>query len=261
MQVTGVCFIGINVLSTGGFSSSVGLFRDVVGLELVTERFEFVAFRTPDGDQLEVFGRRFGESDGSFSPNRVVCGFRVDDIDAATSAIQAAGLTLLGPLQRSRRSTYAWQGFRGPDGLAYQLTFDPNLSTDRAKKGRMGVRGISWVGVKTDRFDAMTSFCRSVLGLPLVLERPDFAVYRMLDGDKLELFGPSAEHPPHQFTSNRVVCGLLVDDIARARNALQDAGVELLGDLARGSQSSSAWQHFRGPDGFIYELTFDSEHP
>ncbi|MGA9855363.1 MAG: VOC family protein [Gammaproteobacteria bacterium] len=258
MQVKGVCFIGVK---SRRFSSTVGLFRDVVGLELVTERSDFVAFRTPDGDQLEVFGPRFGESDGSFSPNRVVCGFRVIDIDAATSAIQAAGLALLGPLQRSRRSAYAWQGFRGPDGLAYQLTFDPDSSTDRAKKGRMGVRGISWVGVKTDQFDAMTSFCRLVLGLPTVLERSDFVVYRMLDGDKLELFGPRAEHPPHQFASNRVVCGFLVDDIERARDALQDAGVELLGDLARSSRSGSAWQHFRGADGFVYELTFDPGHP
>jgi hypothetical protein len=44
-----------------------------------------------------------------------------------------------------------------------------------------------------------------------------------------------------------------VDDI-RARDELaRAAGIELLGDL-RVQSDGYAWQHFRAPDGHVYEL-------
>lgn len=124
----------------------------------------------------------------------------------------------------------------------------------------MRIKGISWVGVKTDEFATLGSFCKSVLGLPVLLERPDFLVFRMPDGDQLELFGPKAEHPPAQFANNRVVCGFLVDDIDGARRELEQAGIELIGTPERNSKSGYAWQHFRGPDGLVYELAYDPNH-
>ncbi len=125
----------------------------------------------------------------------------------------------------------------------------------------MKVKGISWVGVKTDQFETLSSFCKKVMGLPTTREKPDFVVFRMPNGDQLELFGPQAPNPPVQFASNRVVCGFLVDDIVSACFELQTAGVELLGKLEGNPRAGYAWQHFRGPDGLVYELCYDPNHP
>ncbi len=54
---------------------------------------------------------------------------------------------------------------------------------------------------------------------------------------------------------NPVVAGFLVDDIETARDELaRTPGVELLGEL-RVMPDGYAWQHFRAPDGHVYELT------
>ncbi len=123
----------------------------------------------------------------------------------------------------------------------------------------MKIKGITWIGVKTDRFEVMRAFCKNVLKLSEALEQSDFAVFRAGDHDKLEIFGPAGPDPPAQFASNRVVCGFEVDDIEAARQELRSAGIELIGDLVRSSRSGTAWQHFRGPDGLVYELTYNPD--
>ena len=121
----------------------------------------------------------------------------------------------------------------------------------------MKVQGITWVGVKTDQFAALSAFCRDVLGLSAMSSQADVVVFRLPDGDLFELFGPGSREPPAQFAAYRVVCGFRVGDIEGARRELQGAGVELLGDIHRDIQSGYAWQHFRGPDGLVYELASD----
>ena len=121
----------------------------------------------------------------------------------------------------------------------------------------MKVEGISWAGVKTDSFESMKRFAEQTLGLSAVHEAPDFAVYRLPNGDKFEIFGPRSRHPPQQFDRNAVVCGFRVDDIESAREELRSAGVELLGPVERDSPSGYAWQHFRTPDGKVFELSYD----
>jgi catechol 2,3-dioxygenase-like lactoylglutathione lyase family enzyme len=123
----------------------------------------------------------------------------------------------------------------------------------------MEVKGIRWIGVGTDRLAHMRSFAVDVLGLRLVgQDTEDFVELAMADGAKLELFGSrAAEDGPWLFASNAVVAGFLVDDIEAARDELaRTPGVELLGEL-RVMPSGYAWQHFRAPDGHVYELTAD----
>ena len=40
----------------------------------------------------------------------------------------------------------------------------------------MKVKGIVWLGTRTDRFEQMTDFCRDLLGLSQKLLEPGFAV-------------------------------------------------------------------------------------
>ena len=120
----------------------------------------------------------------------------------------------------------------------------------------MNVRGIAWVGVKTRRFDTMGRFATKVLGLKQLASEKDFMAFQLPNGDKFEIFGPTGPDPPQQFAGNKVVAGFLVEDIEQARNELVSAGIELVGPLVR-TKDGYAWQHFRAPDGNVFELTYD----
>jgi len=105
----------------------------------------------------------------------------------------------------------------------------------------------------------MRAFAIDVLGLRVAgQDREDFVELATADGSKLELFGShEAADGPWLFESNPVVAGFLVDDIRTARDELaRAAGVELLGEL-RVLPDGYAWQHFRAPDGRVYEITAD----
>jgi predicted enzyme related to lactoylglutathione lyase len=118
------------------------------------------------------------------------------------------------------------------------------------------VKSVSWVGVKTDQYAAMTGFFRDIVGLESIVEQRDFVVFRMSNGDQVEIFGPDGPDTADQFARNEVVAGLLVDDIEAAIVALQQAGIELIGERQTGGGGYS-WQHFRAPDGKVFELCHD----
>ena len=120
----------------------------------------------------------------------------------------------------------------------------------------MHVKGLSWVGVKTDKFDELTLFFRNVLNLPVMHEEQDFVVFRLPNMDLVEVFGPHGQNS--SFTHDVPACGFLVEDIEQARRELLQAGIELIGPLRR-MPNGYAWQHFRGPNGSIYEITYDPE--
>src|ERR1700689_2068842 len=122
----------------------------------------------------------------------------------------------------------------------------------------MRVKGVSWVGGKTDQYEGMVTFFRDVVGLEAVAERDDFLVFRMPDGDQVEIFGPRGPNSAEQFAHNEVVAGLLVDDMESAIAELRDAGIELIGEHANAGNAYS-WQHFRAPDGKVFELCSDRE--
>lgn len=122
----------------------------------------------------------------------------------------------------------------------------------------MRVRGIRWLGVRTSRIVEMREFASEVLGMRADEVTEDFAELRTADGSRFELFGSDdAADGPWMFAANEVVAGFLVDDLEAARAELAATpGVELLGEI-RALDSGYAWQHFRAPDGHVYELTYD----
>jgi predicted enzyme related to lactoylglutathione lyase len=108
----------------------------------------------------------------------------------------------------------------------------------------MRAKGVSWVGVKTDQYAAMVAFFRDIVGLDVIADQKDFLVFRLPDGDQVEIFGPRGPDAVEQFAHNEVVAGLQVDDIESAIADLRDAGVELIGEHANAG-SGHSWQHFR----------------
>jgi catechol 2,3-dioxygenase-like lactoylglutathione lyase family enzyme len=118
----------------------------------------------------------------------------------------------------------------------------------------MRLHKLAWLGTRTDDAAATVAFFRSVLGLRVDHEEPDFAVLRLPDGAKVEVFGPGSSHNRH-FTTGPVA-GFLVDDVEAATAELAAAGVEIV-QAPTHWPDGNAWVHFRAPDGNLYELTQD----
>ena len=64
----------------------------------------------------------------------------------------------------------------------------------------MEIQGIGWLGTRTEEFEATARFFGETMGLTAEHEEPDFAVFRLPNGDKVEVFGPSDRTHEH-FTS------------------------------------------------------------
>jgi catechol 2,3-dioxygenase-like lactoylglutathione lyase family enzyme len=116
----------------------------------------------------------------------------------------------------------------------------------------MHVKGIAWLGTRTDRLEEMVRFAVDVLGLSGVHEREhDAAVFDLPNGDSFEIFGPND-------TEHRFMTGpmgeFLVDDVEKARMEMERKGVTFIGPVHRASDGN-AWAHFRAPDGHVYGIT------
>jgi catechol 2,3-dioxygenase-like lactoylglutathione lyase family enzyme len=110
----------------------------------------------------------------------------------------------------------------------------------------MEVTGLGRSGTRSERAIEQARFYEHTLGLKLVHTEPDFWVFELPDGRHVEVFGE--EYPGKEHFGTGPVVGFAVRDLPAAVEELSRAGVELLG------QPGPTWQHFRGPDGNVYEL-------
>ena len=117
----------------------------------------------------------------------------------------------------------------------------------------MNVQRIGWIGIQTDRFDAMRTFLHDVLGLEPTFDEQTTTEFETTEGDRVQIMAPGdpyyaffAEH------ANGPVPLFEVGDVRAARAELEDAGAEIVGDLQR--DRSWEWIHVRAPDGNLYEF-------
>jgi len=111
-------------------------------------------------------------------------------------------------------------------------------------------QSLAWLGVRTPHFPAMAAFYRDVLGLDVLRDTPDDARFRLADGTEVHVYGPG--DVDHDFFGPGPVVALLVDDFAATSARMVAAGIEFIGDPQQ--EGSAIWNHFRAPDGNIYEL-------
>lgn len=111
--------------------------------------------------------------------------------------------------------------------------------------------GISWLGVKTKKFEEMKNFYQNMLGLSMAFESKGFCAFKADNGDTFEIFNEEVNEYPH-FTS-APVAGFQVDDIYIVKENMERDGIEFIGDVG-GNPERSLWAHFRGPDENMYEL-------
>ena len=115
----------------------------------------------------------------------------------------------------------------------------------------MEVQGISWLGVRTDRFEEMLRLFRDVMGLDPVRSEGGFAALKASNGDLVELFGPQSAVNRH--FGPAPVAGFAVADFAAALEELKAAEVEVV--HVHSDPGNRSWAHFRARDNTLYEIT------
>ncbi|HYD14145.1 MAG TPA: VOC family protein [Allosphingosinicella sp.] len=118
MKVEGITWHAVT-LDEGAFAASKKLYTETFGLTPMMEMEGVAVFQMPSGSLLELYLPTtvppYGYNDS------LAFGFRVDDIEAASAEIEAAGGELLGQITRVEEMGYAYRHFRGPDGRVYGL--------------------------------------------------------------------------------------------------------------------------------------------
>jgi len=115
----------------------------------------------------------------------------------------------------------------------------------------MAVKGIGFVGMRTDRLEETIALFEDVIGISLTRRTGDFAAFTLADGSLVELFGPRSRL--YEVFTTGPVAGFRVDDFDAVHRALVDAGVEFVSPHEHADGIS--WRHFRCPDGTIAEIT------
>ena len=111
---SGVGFVGFR---TDRFDEMVGLFRDLIGLEVIREAPAAAWFRLGADAELHVYAD--SDADHAFFTTGPVVGLRVTDVDSTRARMEAAGLEVLTPIERA--ATTAWCHVRAPDGTVLEI--------------------------------------------------------------------------------------------------------------------------------------------
>ena len=119
MNVEGITWHAI-VLDPEPFAATKALLTETFGLAPAVDTEGFAMFHLPNGTTLELYAPH-AVPDYGFNDGGVAFGFRVDDIEAASAAVEAAGCELLGEITRMEQLAYSYRDFRGLDGRVYGL--------------------------------------------------------------------------------------------------------------------------------------------
>ncbi|HEV3365018.1 MAG TPA: VOC family protein [Acidimicrobiia bacterium] len=118
MQLEGITWHALT-LQPDALEATKKLLTETFGVPVAMEMGGAVVFSLQNGTLLELYTP---ESAPAFGYNgNVAFGFRVDDIEAASAAVAAAGCELLGDINRVPDMKYAYRHFKGPDGIVYGL--------------------------------------------------------------------------------------------------------------------------------------------
>jgi hypothetical protein len=117
MRVLRLCWLGIPAEQ---YEPMVRLLRDIMGLRVEFEQPTTMELSLSSGDRVQVFAP--GDPYFAFFSEQAsgpVALFEVDDVQGAESELIAAGIEVVGPIERD--SSWQWLHFRGPDGNLYEL--------------------------------------------------------------------------------------------------------------------------------------------
>ena len=127
MRVLGSADAGAPALVAGvsvdgeAYEPMVGFLQDVLGMRVEFEEENTTELSLASGDRVQVFGPgdRYHDFVDAHARGPVVALFEVDDVHAARDELVAAGIEVLGELERD--AEWEWVSFRAPDGNLYEL--------------------------------------------------------------------------------------------------------------------------------------------
>lgn len=114
----------------------------------------------------------------------------------------------------------------------------------------MHVKGLIWLGLRTDQFEEMVKFFHEVMGIQPIRDEPEIAGFELANGTRVELYRPEEEF--HTFFTTGPVVAFHVDDVDAARVSMEASGIEFIGPIQRAGKES--WNHFKAPDGTVFEI-------
>jgi catechol 2,3-dioxygenase-like lactoylglutathione lyase family enzyme len=117
MKVLGIRWVGVR---TDTYEEMVGFLRDALGLPVAFEEDATAEFSLANDDRVQVFGpgHRYYELFDAAGGGPVPL-FEVDDLRAARAELVAAGVEVIGEIERD--ASWEWLTLRGPDGNLYEL--------------------------------------------------------------------------------------------------------------------------------------------
>ena len=118
-------------------------------------------------------------------------------------------------------------------------------------RDRVKVLSIGWLGVRTENAQAMSAFLRHVLGLEPIDSTATGTRFRLPDGTETHVY--PGDDPDHDFFGTGPVVGFAVNSFAAAQAAILASGIKFLYPEPQ-RVAGRAWQHFRAPDGNVYEI-------
>jgi predicted enzyme related to lactoylglutathione lyase len=119
MRVEGITWHALT-LEADEFGPTKKLLIEVFGLRPAIDMDGWTTFPMSNGTILELCAPGVIPAYG-FNDGGIVFGFRVDDIEAASEELAAAGCELLGEITRIEEMNYAYRDFKGPDGRVYGI--------------------------------------------------------------------------------------------------------------------------------------------
>jgi len=121
MQVNGITWHA-TVVAEDKFEAMKSLAIDTMGLTPMMEFPGVAVFALPDGTLYELYTKGT-EPPFGYNDDGVAYGFRVDDIEAASTELEAAGAEILSDVNRAEMDgkPYAYRHFRAPNGRVYGL--------------------------------------------------------------------------------------------------------------------------------------------
>ena len=119
MNVEGITWHAI-VLDPEPFAATKELLIETFSIVPAVDTEGFALFHLPNGTMLELYAPQV-VPDYGYNDDGVAFGFRVDDVEAASAAVEEAGCELLGQITRMEQLAYSYRDFRGPDGRVYGL--------------------------------------------------------------------------------------------------------------------------------------------
>ena len=121
MQVNGITWHA-TVVEADRFDSMRTLATETMGLSPMMEFPGVAVFGLPDGTLYELYTKGT-EPPFGYNDDGIAFGLRVDDIEAASSELEAAGPEILSEVNRAEMDgkPYTYRHFRAPNGRVYGL--------------------------------------------------------------------------------------------------------------------------------------------